>query len=115
MVYYCGKLFADSFIGRQLLQAGVSTADLYARVPLLLAPSKDFVPFWRTVDGQPDVLAAGIHEVEDGRSEVGIGIPVYYPVQFRRVLRTAAESLVAINIVQTTAARDLPPRLNARR
>ena len=34
MVYYCGKLFADSFISRQLLQAGVSTADLYARVPL---------------------------------------------------------------------------------
>ncbi|CAE7562401.1 HERC1, partial [Symbiodinium sp. CCMP2456] len=139
MVYYCGKLFADSFIGRQLLQAGISTADLYARVPLLMSPSKDFVPFWRTVDEQPDELAAGMHKVEDGRSEVG-------------VLRTAAESVVAkglltindnlpgsifrcpksciklrfhpdeavpwraqygIDIVQTTAARDSPPRLNA--
>ena len=40
MLYYCSKLFADSFIRRQLLQAGVSTADLYARVPLLLTPSE---------------------------------------------------------------------------
>ena len=106
-----------SYTWRRVLQFGETVATLYARIPLLLTPSQDFIPYWRPVQEVPDELVAGKHKVDDGRAEVGVsvaadislletaidvplrGITLYDCAQFRAVLCTSQEWVVSKGMV----------------